>query len=458
MKIRTRLALQFLVIALGILFIFSLCIYYFSLQNQQKEFYNRLRNRALTSAQLLITVKEVDSLLLNIIDENTVNALYDEKISVYDQGNRLIYHHEKKGEPLIVDEEILNRIRSNKEYRDKMGDHQLVGLLFERGDDRFVVIASAKDEQGLTQIGYLKVLLISGLLISILIALAAGWVFAKQMLIPISSVIEQVSRITAKDLTLRVNAGSNRDEISQLAQTFNSMLERLEAAFEMQRKFVANASHELRTPLTAITGQIDVILKKKRTQEEYEAVLRSVLEDARNLGKLTNGLLALAQANADAAETMIKPVRVDELLWETRNDLTKIHPGYKVNIHFPVIPEEEEKFMVQGSEQLLKIAFGNLMDNGCKYSQDNKVDIDLSFDKGIRITFRDKGRGIPKDELQRVFQPFYRGTNVEQIPGNGLGLSLTQKIVQLYGGRLEVSSEPGKGTTVNLSFPSWPSF
>jgi signal transduction histidine kinase len=458
MKIRSRLALQFLTITFGILFIFSLCIYYFSLRNQQREFSMRLRNRALTTAQLLIQVKEVDTLLLNIIDRNTVNALYNEKIAVYDHSNRLVYHHEKKEHPLSIDKEMLDKIRLNKEYAGRIGDEQMVGILFGKKDNPFVVVVSGKDEQGLTQINYLEVLLTVGLLASIAIALLSGWVFAKQMLVPISSVIEQVGRITAKDLTQRVNTGNNNDEISHLAQTFNRMLERLEDAFDMQKKFVANASHELRTPLTAITGQIEVMLKKKRSQEEYEEVLRSILEDARNLGKLTNGLLALAQANAEAAETMIKPVRVDELLWDTRNDLTRAHPGYKINIHFSSVPDEEEKFMIQGSESLLRIAFANLMDNGCKYSKDNKVDVYLSFDNRIRISFKDKGAGIPKDEQQKIFQPFYRGSNVEAIPGNGLGLSLTQRIVKLYHGTISITSEKDKGTTVDLVFGPWPSF
>lgn len=458
MKIRTRLALQFLSITFGMLLIFSVCIYYFALKNQQKEFSNRLRNRALTTAQLFINVDEVDSLLLNIIDKNTVNALYDEKIAVYDHENRLLYHHERNGKPLRLSTDILDRVRLEKEYRSKYLDEQMAGILFEKGAERFVIVVSAKDEQGMTQIDYLKVLLITGLIISVAIALGSGWIFAKQMLIPIASVVKQVDRITAKDLSLRVNAGSNKDEISQLAQTFNRMLVRLEEAFEMQKKFVANASHELRTPLTAITGQIEVVLKKRRSQDEYEAVLRSVLEDARNLGKLTNGLLALAQANAEASEMMIKPVRIDELLWETRSDLLKAHPEYHINIHFSSIPDEEESLMIQGSDSLLKIAFANLMDNGCKYSYDHRIDVYLSVDSRIRISFRDKGIGIPKAELQKIFQPFYRATNAEAIPGNGLGLSLTHKIVKLFHGEINISSEKDKSTVVDIAFDRASSF
>jgi signal transduction histidine kinase len=272
------------------------------------------------------------------------------------------------------------------------------------------------------------------------------------MLVPIASVISQVDRITARDLSLRVNTGRNKDEIFFLAQTFNRMLERLDDAFEMQKKFVANASHELRTPLTAITGQLEVTLKKQRAVEVYEQVLRSILDDARNLSKLTNSLLALAQANTEASEMMIKPVRVDELLWETRNELVKAHPEYRINIHFSSVPEDEEMLMVQGSEPLLKIAFANLMDNGCKYSHDKRTDVYLSVNDRVRITFQDKGIGIPKDEQERIFQPFYRGSNAGSIPGNGLGLPLTKKILKLFQVDFRITSVKDKGTTVELTF------
>jgi hypothetical protein len=162
MKIRTRLALQFLVITSGMLLIFSFAIYYFSLRNQQKEFNTRLKNRALTTAQLLIKVDEVDSSLLNIIDKNTVNALYDEKIAVYDYRDKLIYHHERSGGPLDPGKDVLDKVRLNKEHRSSSGKEQLVGILFEQGFDRFAVIVSAKDVQGLTQIEYLQLLLIIG--------------------------------------------------------------------------------------------------------------------------------------------------------------------------------------------------------------------------------------------------------------------------------------------------------
>jgi signal transduction histidine kinase len=453
MKIRTRLTLQFLIITVGILAVFSISIYYFSLRNQEDEFFMRMRNRALTSVKLLLEITNLDPALLKVIDQNTVNALYDEKILIYDHDNKLVYHHERSGTPLIVSTDIIDRARQYKEYRVMQSAQPLIGVLYEKANDKYVVFVSARDEQGTTQISYLKIVLIIGLVVSTGIVLLVGWLFAKQMLVPISNVVNKVERITAFNLNERVHAGTEKDEIAQLAATFNNMLERIEAAFEMQKRFVANASHELRTPLTAITGQIEVALLKKRDAEEYEETLRSVLEDTRNLGYLANGLLGMAQAKADAAEETGRPERIDELLWQTREELLKAHPEYKINILFNGVPEDERQLQVQGSEQLLRIAIGNLMDNGCKFSDNKQVDVFLTIDESIQLAFRDEGKGIPKDELKQIFQPFYRGSNGLNIPGHGLGLPLTEKIVRLYNGKIEVTSVPGKGTTFTLYFP-----
>lgn len=453
MKIRTRLALLFAFIAGCILLLFSLSVYYFSSQYREQGFYNRLRNKAITTAQLLIEVNEVDKQLLNIIEENTVNSLYNEKIVVYDHQDKVVFHYEEMDTPLHIPPKVLDRVRRDKEYYYSIGNNEVVGLFIEQGSDRFVVMVAAADVHGITQLNYLKAILFLGLLTSVVVALVTGWIFARQMLKPISNVIAQVGRITASNLGQRVNAGNKRDEVAKLSHTFNDMLERLESAFEMQKRFVANASHELRTPLTAITGQLEVTLRKRRENEEYEQALRSILDDVRNLSRLTNSLLALAQAKADASEVAMKPLRIDELLWETREELLRAHPEYKISIDFKEPPQDEQRLMLPASEQLLRIALGNLMDNACKFSDDHRAQVLISTDDNIVLEFRDKGKGIPKEEIKQVFQPFFRGSNVSHIPGNGLGLPLTDKIVRLYDGNIHIHSAPNKGTTIQVTFP-----
>jgi signal transduction histidine kinase len=269
-----------------------------------------------------------------------------------------------------------------------------------------------------------------------------------------SDIVRQVEKITISNLNMRVNEGNGVDEIAQLAITFNKMLERLESAFEMQRSFISNASHELRTPLTSITGQIEVSLMNKRSQEEYEAILKSTLEDIKNLNELSNGLLDLAKASSDITEITLRPLRIDEVLWQTHGELIRRKPDYKIQIIFDSPVDDEKKLIVTGNEHLLKTAFANLMDNACKYSSDRHAEVHLNTlaDK-IRISFSDRGIGISPEDMKKIFEPFFRAKNAWNIPGNGLGLALTERIIKIHQGIISIDSEVNKGTTVNTEFP-----
>ena len=232
------------------------------------------------------------------------------------------------------------------------------------------------------------------------------------------------------------------------------MQARLESAFELQRSFVSNASHELRTPLTSMHGHIEVSLMKTRTCEEYISVLKSNLEDTRNLVELSNRLLTMARANSDISEISFNNLRVDELLYETRSDLIARKKDYVVTIQYKDTFATDDPLTIQGNEHLLKSAFLNIMDNACKYSPQKAVDITLSVNNdNLEIDFEDKGIGISEKELKFIFQPFFRGTNARNLQGHGLGLSLTERIIHIHKGNLRITSAINIGTNVKVSFP-----
>jgi len=452
-NIRTRLTLQFTAIVGIILVFFSLSILYFSSTFRESEFYSRLENKALTTAQLLINVKEVDHDLLKIIDRNTINALYSEKVVIYDYLNNQIYNS-LDDDSINVSKELLDKIRLEKNITYHQGNYEVIGLLYADKYDRFVVIASALDRYGRSKLNNLKWILIIGCFTSIGITIFIGRIYAGKALQPMSNVVKQVEKIKLSSLNLRVDEGNGTDEIAQLAITFNKVLERLQSAFEMQRSFVSNASHELRTPLTSITGQIEVSLMKNRSQEEYESILQSVLEDIKNLNELSNGLLDLAKVSSDVSDISLRDLRVDELLWQTRSELLSRKMDYKILIHFDEPIEDESNLVVPANEHLLKIAFVNLMDNACKYSQTKEVEINLRIvGRNIQIDFQDKGIGIDSDDIKNIFEPFFRAKNAKTIPGNGLGLSLTQKIISIHKGKIEINSVLNTGTSISVFLP-----
>jgi len=453
LNIRSRLTIQFTYIVAFILVLFSFLIYYFSASYREAEFYTRLEKKALTTAKLLIEVKEVDYNLMKIIDRNSLNALHNERVMIYDNKDRQIYNS-LDNDSIQISKSFLDKIRLLKNIRYHENRNETVGLIFALKSDHYVVIASAYDNYGRIKLRNLIWIIFVGFIISIGSTIFFGRIYANKALKPMSDVVKQVDKITIASLNMRVNEGNGTDEIAQLAITFNQMLARLESAFEMQRSFVSNASHELRTPLTSITGQIEVSLMKPRTQTEYESILESVLEDIKNLNALSNGLLDLAKASSDISAIALHLLRIDEILWETRAELIERKRDYKISIEFREPIEDEKELTVLGNDHLLKTAIVNLMDNACKFSSDKSVEIFLSVKiHDIIIEFKDKGMGIELEDLEKIFHPFFRANNAKSISGNGLGLTLTERIIRIHRGTISIESQPMKGTNVTVSIP-----
>lgn len=452
MKIRTKLALYFTIIVASIMAIFAVFIYYFTASYHNKEFYSRLNEKADNYAQLVNEVDLNNPGMVKIFDKNTL-YLPEERILVFNSENKLMFDTQEGKGKSKIENSFLEKVRNEKLIEYHENEKEYLAKIFEIKNQSYVVIVSAKNTDTLNKLDNLKLILLVGWVFGILLTMLAGWVFAGKALLPISGVVHQVEKISVSKLDERVNTGNETDEIGQLALTFNRMLERIQKSFELQKSFVSNSSHELRTPLTSITGQLEVALMNKREPEEYKEVLHSVLEDIRNVNRLTNGLLELAQAEMDISKLKLKPVRMDELLWVTRTDLLKRNPDYLIQIEMQGLPEDENKLTIEGSEHLLRSALLNVMDNSCKFSSDKKVDVSLKIEENyIVISFSDNGIGISKEEIQKIHQPFFRGSNAKSFPGHGLGLSLTSKIVDLHNGKMNFESIINTKTTVSLSF------
>ena len=442
MKIRTKLTLTFFAIVIILLSVVSISIYFFSAEYREEEFYTRLRNKAENTAKLLIEFDEVSSELLKRIESGNPSNLPNERIRIFNFKNEELYSSD--AEHLIpVDTILLNEIRLEEEVRFRYQDYEVLGFLFAYEFDRFTVIAAATDIYGFKKIDNLRNILLSVFVISLFLISVTGWIYAGRMLRPVSNLVDEVSNISGISLNRRLKAGNGMDELAKLAETFNQMLDRVEAAFVAQKNFIANASHELRTPITAIAGEIEVALLQSRSREEYVTVLRSLLEDTRNLGALSTQLLLLAQTSSANHPHVFALLRIDELLWEAKDDLTRAHKYYIIHIQFD-IGLSDEALQIHCDGQLVKTVFINLMDNGCKYSTDRTVTVTLKLvDGGPQVEFENRGVGVAEDELTTIFDPFIRGANSGNIKGYGIGLSLASQIMKLHKGsiRLEMPIE-----------------
>ena len=454
MNIRNKLIILFISIVALISIITSLAIYYFSSDYRQDEFYRRMENKGRITAKLLIELDEVDDALLRKIEKDNPINLYQEKMVIYDFHNKVLYSSDEEG-IIKVDREILDKARLAGLVKFHQNDYEAVGFLYTDKYDRFVVIVAAIDIYGLTALKDLRTIMIVVFVASIIIILISGYFYVGNALQPISKVIREVDDISATSLYRRVDEGNGNDEISRLANTFNSMLGRLETAFTTQKLFIANASHELRNPLTAILGQIDVCLLSERQTEEYQEVLQSLREDITNLKIVSNRLLLLTQASLEDSEKGFTIQRADQLLWDAKAELNKLHSNYVVSIELDSLIDDGSKLNVFADEQLLKGAFVNILDNGCRYSDNHRVNVRLKHDLSNKIIlqFKDHGVGISAEDKPHIFEPFYRGKNVKNVKGNGIGLSLVYRIIKSHKGKIEINSSVNFGTSVTITLP-----
>jgi signal transduction histidine kinase len=431
----------------------STAIFIFSADFRRDEFNNLLKSRAVSIAKLVLDSYEFNPNRILRTGTEYPTKLHDEKFIILNYNNDTLYISDRYWRLKELNT-IIGQVRSNRDAFCKQDDYEVLGTSHTTGFYKFVVIGAAIDKEGLLHLQKLRIILIIVCFISLILFSIAGWFYSGRALKPISDVVEKVEEISITSLHLRVPEGNGTDEIGKLARTFNKMLERLETSFAMQKSFIANASHELRTPLTSINGQMEVLMMKDRSTDEYKSALGSVLEDIRSLIDLSNRLLLIARTSAEGPSKYNNNVRVDEILWQSQEEIKKVNPGYHINILPDDSIADSDRMIVKGDEYLLKVAVLNIIENACKYSTDNTVTVRFGCpDKMIELVFEDKGIGIPKEDINKIFEPFYRGANAISFSGSGIGLSLVNQIINNHNGTIKISSQVGKGTKVMLTLP-----
>ena len=282
------------------------------------------------------------------------------------------------------------------------------------------------------------------------LALIIGYWLARGALKPLREVIGVAAEIEASDLHRRIGASGAPAEVQRLADTFDAMLERLDAAFQQQRNFVLDMSHELRTPLTALRGNIDVMLMDSNLDAESRSALERMLGEVARLIRLTSNLLYLARAEA-GRELDRGTVELDTLCLEVYRQTKDLRSDLDYRLG------NEEQVTAVGDRDLLKQMLLNLVDNSLKYTTaGGRVTLSLYRDGSrARVEVRDTGPGIEPDQIPLIFQRFYRGKNREAGAkgGAGIGLAISDWIVRAHGGEIVVTSEPGKGSVFTVILP-----
>ncbi len=448
MLIRNRLTIIFMLLATAIQVTLALLVLYFYSLYRQEEFYSRLESKARVAGRVLISRRHLhDNFFKNMVRTDLL-TIVEEQISIYDSQHNMVFTNRTLKESEYYKEKIpLLTTDSLVEFRS--GHLESIVITYRDREQLFYIFASGYDRIGFAKLGTLQQILILANLLGFTLIVLAGWYFSGRVLKPISQIVDEVEQITAMDLHKRVQEGNRRDEIAQLAMTFNRMLFRLEDAFVSQRSFVSHASHELRTPLTNTLGTLETSLRYDQNPTDWRSSMEVAVEELKKVIALTNGLLGLAKVT-DGPVALVA-VQVDDCLLTAIEHVQTKYPGRNVPLQFTT--NEEGSFTVKGNATLLTTAFLNVLDNACKYSSE-AVSVELQAAKEqITVTVADQGRGIAETDTAHIFDPLYRGSNVSGVPGYGIGLAVTQKIIDLHQGILQITSQVNQGTTVTIRLP-----
>lgn len=470
MGIRKRLTYLFTLLTAVVVGLFACLIYLSAKQTREQEFYALLRQEALTKANAVLQAN-IDQSTLHQIYQNNRQTLQEVEVAIYQGDDQLIYHDAVERDFVQETQDMLLAIRKNQHLQFVQDQAQVIGMLYHHASKDYVVTAAAYDQYGYAKLTRLRNALIFGFVLGILLIYLTGRLFARRAFIPIQRMSAEAKEISAQQLKRRLPIPQSKyrsdklqsndpDEVSVLAHTFNDLLDRLEQSFEAQKHFVSNISHELRTPLTALIAELDLSESKSLSPEDYQRVLKNTRQDARRIQRLSSSLLDLAKASYDPTEIGFQTLRVDELLLDALQSIQQSNPLYQVSLDiasdFDDLESQalEQVLAISGNEYLLKVAFVNLIENGCKFSDNHACLVEIKLvDQQICVEFTDRGIGISSHDIDQLFEPFFRGQNQVYTPGNGIGLSLAKRIFVLHRARIDLESTVGIGTKFRVLFP-----
>jgi signal transduction histidine kinase len=367
-------------------------------------------------------------------EPSTYMTLPDDVLQANLSGKTVVYTTEFRGVPVRV---------LSRSFSDRQG--QLLGT---------IQTVQPLDSLHRT-LRTLRLLFMAGLGFGLLIAAVGAYILSGRSLRPLTGITNTARRIgRSRDLSERLDLPRSNDEVQDLVETFNSMLDRLDDAFTAERRFVSDASHELRTPLTALRGNAEILLRQIEMgsvdMTDAVEILTDIRDESERMGRLVQNLLTLARADVGWRPDL-GPVQLDQIALDSARLATRISSTHQLDV------EIDDEVDVVGNADQLKQLLLILLDNAFTYTPDGSVVslvVTLHDDKA-EILVHDSGPGIPPEQLERIFDRFFRGEAARdrRAAGAGLGLAIARWIVDCHNGTIDATSVVGVGTTVIVTLP-----
>lgn len=438
-SIAFKLNVTYIIIFASLLFISNIAISgLFNLiltQNAQ----NQIKNQTNVIKETLLLQKNQDFL---------EGFLYDKEIGIkLKKNDKLVYEYKPKQSNFIKNIDLGEKnINLDFEYSNRI-IHQEANL----GQGiKLYVYKSLDIENFYTFIVIILLFIVSA--IEIFITIGFGGVIAKRLLKPVRQMTFIAKSITVEDMSNRINTVNSKDELKELAETFNEMLDRIEDSYERQNQFVSDASHELRTPISVIQGYVNLLDRwGKEDKEVLQESINAIKVESENMKELIEKLLFLARTDKNKQKIERETFILEDFLNEICKETKMIDNLHEIECHINFSGE------VFWDKKLIKQAIRVFIDNSIKFTPENGRIIIGCEDIGPRVMMyvRDTGVGIPKEDIPHVFERFYRSdkSRTKEKGGTGLGLSIAKWITENHGGLLTMESDVNQGTTMYMILP-----
>jgi signal transduction histidine kinase len=449
MKIRDRFTL-ISSLTFSVVFVIASLITYFSFYSySEKIVYNELQKTCLLTGIFYLEKDELPENQHLIIGQQFRENSLEIITRVYDEKNQIVY-----GDKTLdnnINQSKLDYVRKNRKLSFKSKHHFYFGSYYHDNQGDFVVFVKKNDTDFKTMTDRLLIIMILVLVSGLISIYIVSRVLSNLAYAPIKNIINQVNEIQATSLDRQIVSPNSKDDIQELIESYNNLLKRLSDTFIIQKNFINYVSHEFKTPLTAISGNLEVFAQKDRSSAEYKEMSEKVLENVYQIEDTMNTLMMLSglRENMELNEIF----RVDELVWDINDQLSaSYHLKGQIQIALEVL--NDKLLSIKGNSNEIKIALFNIIENAVKYSAGNPIKISLSeHNQQLKIIIEDQGKGISKEDLQFIKQTFYRGKNVSDIKGSGIGLPLANVIFKQNNIEFTIASKKDAGTTVTLVFP-----
>lgn len=433
----------------GIAFVF---IYYFFSENREEQFQMRQKEKIANTLRILSKIRDIDSDLIDLMDQLNINDLYDEKLLLFDSRKLLIYSS-VDNISIPATRLILSKLTpENKWIETKDGLYDVIGTYIESDSKTFYGISKAYDTFGYYKLRFLKyVLIITFISISVILILVS-YFLSKKITEQLAAVTQKISEYQFEGAYQPIEIAESKNEVAILAHQFNKLMRRMNELFSFQKHAVHHISHELKTPVSILVSNFEKI-ESEVDLNRIKELIKIQKENTKNLSEIINVLLEIAKAESG---NILKQdtFRVDEILFDVAEELSNIYPDFIFKVGYSPDYIDEKQLTITANALLIKSAIMNLMQNCILYSSEQTATATLiAAEKQIRLVFENRGNSISEREIQFLFQHFYRGQNSKGKRGFGLGLVLVHRTIELHGGNISYSSQGYHTNVFTVTLP-----